>query len=113
MDWDTYKELSHSPEYFTRWALDRTTPHLDDRLRELLSKHTAKQPLEKPVDHKGGPETDILRVDLDLDSVQSIVDALSNARAQEKIETGSFQRNLNGIINSWEEYVDWRRHESN
>ena len=107
MDWDTYKQLSHSPAYFTRWALDRTIDHVTGTLREYLAQCTSLEPLEKPSDHKGGPETDVLKLELTSECVQSIVAALEDARANLKLEQGSSQSNLGTLIKSWEEYEQW------
>ncbi|MCY4093969.1 MAG: hypothetical protein OXG05_02445 [Gammaproteobacteria bacterium] len=107
MDWDTYKELSHSPAYFTRWALDRTSAHVAGTLREQLERCNTQEPLEKPSDHKGGPETDVLRLDLSVECVRSIVDALDVAQVEMKLEQGSSQANLGTLIKSWEEYEQW------
>lgn len=104
MDWDTYKELSHSPAYFTRWALDRTTIHLHGTLREHVERYKCQQPLEKPADHKGGRETDVLKLELSLECARSIVASLQDARAKLKLEEGSSQPNLGTLIKSWEEY---------
>ena len=109
MDWDTYKELSHSPPYFTRWALDRTVEHVTGTLRRLLECYQAKAVLEKPPDHKGGAETDIIKLDLSDHCVRSIVEALQYARAHAKLSDGSSQPNLGTLIKSWEEYELWLR----
>ena len=112
MDWDTYKELSHSPPYFTRWAIDRTLTHLTGTLLEQLESYKSKEVLEKPPDHKGGPETDVIRLDLNVKEVRSIVEALQHARVQAKLLDGSSQPNLGTLIKSWEEYELWLRDNS-
>ena len=107
MDWDTYKELSHSPDYFTRWALDKTSSHVTGEPRERLDRCKLQEPLEKPSDHKGGPETDVIRLDLSGECVRSIVAALVDAHVKLKLEEGSSQTNLGTLIKSWEEYQLW------
>ena len=109
MDWDTYKELSHSPPYFTRWALDRTVTHVTGSTLEQLERCKSEVVLEKPPDHKGGPETDVIRLELSDECVRAIVEALQNARAQAKLSDGSSQPNLGALIKSWEEYEQWLR----
>ena len=65
------------------------------------------EPLQKPPDHKGNELTDVLRVDLSKANVLAIIEELEQARAQGKLHDGATERNLNGLIRSWEEYVDW------
>ena len=76
-------------------------------LREELELCKSQQPLEKPTDHKGGPETDVLRLELTRERVQSIISALDLSIAKVKLEQGSPQPNLGTLIKSWEEYEDW------
>ena len=107
MDWDTYKELSHSPEFFTRWALETTSRYVHGSLKGILIECARIQPLEKPADHKGGSETDVLRLDLDNATVRSIIDSLVDEAIKAKLEEGSAQPNFNPLIRSWEEYGEW------
>lgn len=74
---------------------------------DQLERSKTLDPLEKPMDHKGGPETDVLRLKLSGECVHSIVDALQTARAEHKLEDGSSQPNLGTLIKSWEEYEQW------
>ena len=76
-------------------------------LLELLEGCKSLTPLEKPIDHKGGPETDVLRLELNGEYAHAIVEALDNARAKQKLEEGSSQPNLGTLIKSWEEYEQW------
>ena len=76
-------------------------------IRERLDQCMSRKPLDKPTDHKGGPETDVLKLELTGECVQSIVDALENARAELKLKAGSSQSNLGTLIKSWEEYAQW------
>lgn len=112
MDWETYKELSHSPPYFTRWALDRTATHLTGTAFDRLEQCKSQQALEKPTDHKGGPETDVIRLELSGECVHTIIEALQEARVQVKLNKGSAQPNLGTLIKSWEEYQKWLSDES-
>lgn len=106
MDWDTYKKLSHDPEYFTRWALDKTSHYVDDSIKSVLEAITQGTPLAKPIDHKGGIETDVFRINVVRAIALTIVDSLTQAATVEKIKGGSAQPNLSPLIRSWEEYVD-------
>lgn len=112
MDWDTYKELSHSPPYFTRWALELTATHVTGTILDQLKRCKSRDALEKPPDHKGGPETDVIRLELSVESVRSVVEALQKARVQAKLTEGSSQPNLGTLIKSWEEYEQWLRDDS-
>ena len=112
MDWETYKELSHSPPYFTRWALDRTATHLTGPVLDQLEHCKSQQALEKPADHKGGPETDVIRLELTGECVLTIIEALQAAHVQVKLNEGSAQPNLGTLIKSWEEYLEWLGDES-
>ena len=107
MDWETYKELSHSPSYFTRWALDRTVPHVDNQLRECLEHYADQRPLEKPEDHKGGPETDVFELKLDVNSVIAITVALRSASTQAALAGSAKAKQLTTLGKSWEEYAQW------
>lgn len=65
--------------------------------------------LEKPPDHKGGPETDVIRIELSSDCVHAIIEALQESRVETKLAKGSSQPNLGPLIKSWEEYEQWLR----
>ena len=86
--------------------------HVSGTLHERLKHCTFQEPLEKPSDHKGGPETDVLRLELSKVCVRSIIEALQDVRAQIKIEKGSSQPNLGTLIKSWEEYEQWLNDDS-
>ena len=107
MDWETYKSLSHSPPYFTRWALAHTVPYLNGTTLGHLERCQAQRPLTKPADHKGGPETDVLRLELSGECVREIIEALETGRVEGKLTAGSSQPNLGTLIKRWEEYEQW------
>lgn len=86
--------------------------HMSGPLHDRLKHCTLREPLEKPSDHKGGPETDVLRLELSRECVQSIIEALQDVRAHAKIEKGSSQPNLGTLIKSWEEYEEWLNEDS-
>ena len=81
-------------------------------LVDQLERCKSRDALEKPSDHKGGPETDVLRLELSVESVRSVVEALHQVRAQAKLTEGSSQPNLGTLIKSWEEYEQWLRDDS-
>ena len=107
MDWDDYKELSHSPPYFTRWALDRTADVLDQYGVMMLRSGIREPPLEKPSDHKGGPETDVLKVELSIGIVEQVLNKLRQLASSTDgtIQNAPFK--LDPLIKSWEELHDW------
>lgn len=107
MDWPTYKRLSHETEYFTRVALIRTASYIEPRVATTLKRFTESTPLEKPVDHKGGPETDVFKIQLSQEDIATILADLENARARLKLEQGSSQPNLGPLIALWQEHADW------
>ncbi len=107
MDWNRYKELSHHPAYFTRWALDHTVRILGESASKDLLIASKRQPLEKPRDHKGGAETDVFELELNVESVRTIISLLKTAQDKTILQAGSLQPNLNALLKSWEEYADW------
>ena len=107
MEWETYKRLSHDPEYFTRVALERTASFVNSRIAARLRQFTHAIPLQKPSDHKGGEETDVFKIQLDSADTTNILAELETARVQLKLEQGSSQPNLRPLIARWQEYADW------
>ena len=77
MNWETYKKCCNGPEYVSRWLLERSIAlvvgaHIAVSLDTILG-HV---PLAKPQGHKGGPETDYFRLDLNRNQVAKILAAL-------------------------------------
>lgn len=109
MEWSTYKQLSHDPEYFTRVALNRTAAFVNQRIAAILIQFTQTKPLEKPHDHKGGSETDVFKISLKYSDVSMLLAELEAARVRLKLEQGSTQPNLGPLIARWQEYADWQQ----
>lgn len=107
MDWEKYKELSHEAEYFTRWALSTTAGYCSTEVQSRLEACLDTTPLEKPSDHKGGSETDVFRIELDVETVNLITISLIKFAVKAKLNQGSSQPNLRPLILSWMEYADW------
>lgn len=60
----------------TRWALERTLALVDDQARAEIERVLSSDPLEKPADHKGGPETDCFLADFDRALARTVLGSL-------------------------------------
>ena len=106
MDWQKYKQLCVSPGVCSRWLLTQTVELLDDdvvaaRLRQTLS----RQPLAKPLDHRGGVETDMFRVRLSLAEARVVLAAVEAAVVRGAATSGTRGRGLGGFVEAWREYL--------
>lgn len=105
MDWAAYKELCQRPDCWSRWMLEQSlellsgAPALARPLRLALD----GTPLAKPPGHRGGAETDMLRLELDGATVQAIVAVVEQAVAQGKRTSGTQDRGLGGFVEAWRE----------
>ena len=59
-------------------------------------------PLEKPLDHRGGPATDMFELELGLAEVDAIVFEIE--QAVQRDATTSSGRGLGGFVEAWQEY---------
>lgn len=107
MDWATYKKLCQRPDHWSRWMLEqslellRGAPHLARPLRFALG----GTPLAKPPGHRGGAETDMLRLELDSATAQAILAVVEQAAAQGAQTSGTQGRGLGGFAEAWREYA--------
>lgn len=105
MEWDDYKRLCEQPDHFSRWALEFTLLLVSEAEdREALTRALAKVPLEKPVSHHGGPETDYFRVDVARQQSRRIAEQVAAAAA---VAEGRDKRRLTHLGVVWLEYEDW------
>ena len=105
MDWDEYKALCDRPNVFSRWMLEQTGGLVNAVAAEALRAFTARAPLVKPADHKGGAVSDMFEIDLEAARVREIVEHLERARAAGR--TTPQGRPLGGFVAAWVEYRDW------
>jgi hypothetical protein len=105
MDWPSYKRLCDRPDVFSRWMLAQTRALIDDTtLGDRLLRLMSESPIEKPVDHTGGSETDMFVATLELDEVARIRDALADAVACGRRSDATRTRGLGGFVEAWDEY---------
>ncbi|MEQ8859598.1 MAG: hypothetical protein RIC56_13210 [Pseudomonadales bacterium] len=105
MDWDRYKALCDAPDVCSRWLLEQTLELVDDpglagRLRAALQ--TA--PLAKPDDHRGGPPTDMFRLQLSSAQATALRARVERARAAGARTSATGERGLGGFVEAWREY---------
>lgn len=106
MDWDRYKLISDSPDVCSRWLLEQTLELVDDpALAARLRAAVDGPPLEKPADHRGGPETDMFPMSLTLDEVQRLCRAVEAAAAAGRETSATRGRGLGGFVETWREYA--------
>ena len=94
--------------------LTRTAQWVEPPVAATLRAATQGPALPKPVDHKGGPDTDMFEVDLDGALVASIVCSVERAAAgyvpaarqrdPDPPPTGS----LNAYVAAWRELAAWQ-----
>ena len=105
MQWEDYKRLCERPDYFSRWALQLTGETVSDpALRKTLADVTRRAPLDKPADHRGGPETDYFQVDVAMHHALLVVHQIGIAVSESE---GRQQRRLNHLRVVWGEYADF------
>ena len=104
MDWKCYKQRCDSPEMWSRWMLNETIGLVGAQSSFGLTLEAAMRatPLEKPLDHRGGPATDMFELDLGASEVDAIV--LEIEQAAQRNATTSGGRGLGGFVEAWQEY---------
>ena len=105
MDWESYKQICEDKDVFSRWILTRTHKSLPSDLSDQLRRATARQPIQKPVDHKGDHRTDMFRVRLTLDQQQAIVATLSSAEELTEKHRDT-ELKPSPILRKWQELID-------
>jgi hypothetical protein len=114
MEWDEYKSLCDRPFTFSRWMLEQTIALVRDEthLADALASALRGPVLTKPIDHKGGPETDMFEVRIDVRQAQAIR-CLVLAAAVSGQRSTTRQRGLGGFDAAWREYVNFLERETN
>lgn len=115
MDWADYKALCDSPEVVSRWMLVQTLELValeggDAALHRVLTAVLQGPPLPKPVDHRGGPHTDMFRLDLTVEDAGTVAALVVRAAAAGRTTTGTQGRGLGGFAEAWQELVQHLRH---
>lgn len=100
MDWKRYKALCDRPDVMSRWMLKETACLVPVALRPPLCAAMAQTPVAKPLDHKGGEQTDMFEVALH-EFVDGILAAVEAAEARG--ETTTQGRSLGGFVAAWRE----------
>jgi limonene-1,2-epoxide hydrolase len=107
MEWDDYKRLCDSPRTFSRWMLEQCVELLasETELRDALIRSMCAAPLDRPIDHRGDPRTDMFEVVLVPEEARAI-HGIIEAAVREGRTTGSTKsRGLGGFEEAWREYV--------
>ena len=110
VDWADYKTLCDSPDVVSRWMLTQTLELLaleggDDALHRALASALQSVPLPKPADHRGGPPTDMFRLELTLEDARSVASLVVKAADAGRVTSGTSERGLGGFAEAWEELV--------
>ena len=107
MIWQDYKARCERPDHFSRFALELTLgADVADEIGSQLVDAMNGAPVEKPLDHRGGAETDYFSVDLDARWVPSLVQALDR-HALKADERG--KRHLRHLAVVWQEYAAYKK----
>lgn len=109
MSWADYRARCDSGDVVSRWLLEQTAALLDDcgepalaaQLRGVLTGPA----LDKPADHRGGPETDFFVLDIDAPTVRSIAQCVT-ALAGDPGRRLAGGRGLGGLPEAWGECAD-------
>ncbi|MCZ6655781.1 MAG: hypothetical protein O7C67_00655 [Gammaproteobacteria bacterium] len=104
MDWNCYKQRCDKPEMWSRWMLNETIELVGDQshLAQTLEAVLREEPLAKPPGHRGGPETDMFELALDIADVDTIVAAVRQAVEHKATTSGG--RGLGGFAEAWQEF---------
>jgi hypothetical protein len=108
VNWDRYKLLCDLPDVLSRWMLLQTVELLQQEphsaaVAVLLEQTLRGEPLCKPVDHRGGPLTDMFRLSLTATDAAALLDAVTRASAAGRSTTGTAARGLGGFVEAWSE----------
>ena len=110
MDWATYKSLCDQPDYWSRWMLRQTARLLEIENRtELASRLSAFQdnsPLDKPDDHRGPSDSDMLQLALSADECRQILEVVTECAEFGRTTPETSKRGLGGFVEAWAEYSE-------
>ena len=109
LEWSEYKALCDSPHVFSRWMLQQTRELLDavPQLAASVARILEGPILEKPADHRGGPQTDMFVMDLSLAEARATLAVIDAAVASGRTTTATHGRGLGGFHEAWLEYVNY------
>lgn len=123
MDWPAYKARCDSPEFWSRWLIERWLELLAEASAVATVDGTADQRaatsnaleralcgarLPKPADHRGGPATDMFEVMLSVEQAQGLLVLLDSLPAPVVATPAQRARGLGGFREAMVEYLTWR-----
>jgi hypothetical protein len=113
MEWNEYKSLCDQPFTFSRWMLEQTIALVreETRLVDALAVVLSGPVLTKPVDHKGGRDTDMFEVRIDVIQARAIHCIVQQAALAGRRTAATRQRGLGGFDPAWREYVKFLERE--
>ena len=107
MDWERYRQLADQPQVLTRWLLVQSAELMVAAQRcdlaKLLNEAAAGPVLEKPADFRGGPPTDLFRVELSATDVADVLAVVEAAVAADQRTSATVRRGLGGFAEAWRE----------
>ncbi len=104
MDWERYKVLCDSPPVCSRWLLEQTRELIQDQaLAAALQSVLAGDPVPKPVDHRGGPASDMFVTRFTRGQARALADAVERAQQRGRTTSATAQRGLGGFVEAWRE----------
>ena len=110
MEWDEYKKLCDRPNVLSRWMLVQSAEVLKRAGHHDLAAQLdleTRRVLAKPVDHKGGPDTDMFELALEPVTVARICELVATSIAAGARTGATRQRGLAGFAEAWDEYRRW------
>lgn len=84
VDTDRYHNLCNAPDSFSRSELEKTLLALENggsTKAKLVYEALQSKPIEKPKLHKGGPETDYIKVNIGVEDAEKIIEELGTLEA--------------------------------
>ena len=107
LDWQTYKQLSDQPEYWSNWMLTQCIDLLGQldqaELATQLQTALAQAPLDTPADYKGPLR--MHRLQLSAADAQRLAAAIEQANAQSLTTEQTASRGLGGFVEVCQEYA--------
>ena len=111
MEWQQYKVWCDRGNVMSRWMLEQTRELLRRagaaNLDRALGSRLAREPVSKPDDHRGGPETDMFDVTLPSEDIGAVLAVVTEARDHGQATSGTKDRGLGGFVEAWAECLDW------
>jgi len=87
----------------------RSSAELVSRLRredlaDIMTQALTGEPLAKPLDHKGPPETDMFRLNMNRAHRREVLELVKQAYANQTLSLG--ERGLGGFVEAWQEFAE-------